>query len=168
MPLAWLNGLGGIVAGVCLAIIGQWGIIGWGFGFMLFSVYGLSLAMLPAMIFAFLAGGAAPWRAGGLGRGGADGAGRARGLVRDAAARCDAQARIGRTGLSAEYVAKLWGSAAAAIAWAVTLAIPTLHPIATAALVLGPYGLVFVASTLALRMPEASIAMRRVARLGRR
>ncbi len=84
--------------------------------------------------------------------------------------RATLNARIGRTGLPAEYVAKLWGSAvaAAAVAWAVTLAIPTLHPIATAALVLGPYGLVFVASTLALRMPEASIAMRRVARLGRR
>jgi putative peptidoglycan lipid II flippase len=79
-------------------------------------------------------------------------------------------ARIGRTGLPAEYVAKLWGSAAAAaaIAWAVKLAIPTLHPIATAALVLGPYGLVFYASTLALRIPEASTTMRRVARLGRR
>jgi len=50
----------------------------------------------------------------------------------------------------------------------VKLAIPALHPIATAALVLGPYGLVFVASTLALRMPEAPTAMRRVARLGRR
>ncbi len=84
--------------------------------------------------------------------------------------RATLNARIGRTGLPAEYVAKLWGSAvaAAAIAWAVKLAIPTLHPIATAALVLGPYGLVFVASTLALRMPEASTAMRRVARLGRR
>lgn len=67
-------------------------------------------------------------------------------------------ARIGRTGLPAEYVAKLWTSAlaGAAVAWGVKLAIPTLHPVVTAILVLGSYGLVFFATTFALRIPEAS------------
>src|SRR5437773_12393341 len=38
--------------------------------------------------------------------------------------------RIGKTGLPAEYVAKLWGSAiaGAALAWTVKLALPALHP----------------------------------------
>jgi putative peptidoglycan lipid II flippase len=75
-------------------------------------------------------------------------------------------ARIGRTGLPAEYVARLWGSAlvAAAIAWAVKLAIPAFHPIVTALFVLGPYGLVFFSMTLALRIPEASTAVARLTR----
>jgi putative peptidoglycan lipid II flippase len=75
-------------------------------------------------------------------------------------------ARIGRTGLPVEYVARLWGSAAAAaaVAWAVKLAIPALHPIVTAVLVLGPYGLVFLSMSLALRIPEASTAVARLTR----
>jgi putative peptidoglycan lipid II flippase len=78
-------------------------------------------------------------------------------------------ARIGRTGLPAEYVARLWGSAlvAAAVAWAAKLTIPTLHPILTAAFVLGPYGLVFLSMSLALRIPEASTTLARLTRLRR-
>ena len=40
-------------------------------------------------------------------------------------------ARIGRTGLPAAYVAQLWGSAVAgaAVAWGVKIALPPLHPI---------------------------------------
>jgi len=74
--------------------------------------------------------------------------------------------RIGRTGLRAEYVAKLWGSAIAggAAAWAVKLALPILHPAMTAAVVLGAYGLIFLAGTFALRIPEASVALARVSR----
>lgn len=52
VPLAWLNALGGIVAGIWLAILGQWGTIGWGFAFMVFSTWGLGLAMMPGFIFA--------------------------------------------------------------------------------------------------------------------
>jgi putative peptidoglycan lipid II flippase len=76
-------------------------------------------------------------------------------------------ARIGRTGLPAAYVTQLWAAAlaAAAAAWSVKLAIPTLHPIVTAVLVLGPYGLVFFGATFAMRIPEAS---RTIARLARR
>lgn len=75
-------------------------------------------------------------------------------------------ARIGRTGLAVGYVAKLWVSAlaAAATAWAFKLAIAGLHPLMTALVVLGPYGLVFFAATLALRIPEASAAWARAVR----
>ena len=75
-------------------------------------------------------------------------------------------ARIGRTGLPVPYVAQLWGSAlaAAAVAWAVKLAIPALHPIAAALLILAPYGLVFLSMAALLRVPEASTALGRVVR----
>jgi putative peptidoglycan lipid II flippase len=75
-------------------------------------------------------------------------------------------ARIGHTGLPASYVAQLWGSAigAAVVAWIVKVAMPSLHPIVTAILVLGPYGLVFLAMTFALRIPEASAAFARLRR----
>ena len=78
-------------------------------------------------------------------------------------------ARIGRTGLPADYLAKLWGSAVAggAVAWAAKLALPILHPAITAAAVLGAYGLIFVMATLVLRVPEASAALARVSRLRR-
>ena len=74
--------------------------------------------------------------------------------------------RIGKTGLPADYVARLWGSAlaAAGVAWAVKLAIPIFHPIVMAVLVLGPYGVVFFAMTFALRIPEAASAFSRLTR----
>ncbi len=75
-------------------------------------------------------------------------------------------ARIGKTGLPASYVAKLWTAAAAgaAGAWAVKLAIPVLPPALAAVLIIGPYGLLFFAVTFALRIPEASIAFNRFVR----
>ncbi|MBI4485615.1 MAG: murein biosynthesis integral membrane protein MurJ [Acidobacteria bacterium] len=65
---------------------------------------------------------------------------------------------IGATGLQWDYIAKLWSAAIAGalVAWAVKLAAVPLHPILTAIVVLGPYGVVFVAVTFALRIPEAS------------
>lgn len=77
--------------------------------------------------------------------------------------------RIGRTGLPAEYVAKLWGSAIAggAVAWAVKRALPMLHPAITATVVLGAYGLIFLIATLVFRVPEASATLARVSRLRR-
>ena len=73
-------------------------------------------------------------------------------------------ARIGRTGLPVGYVAQLWGAAfaGAIVAWSVKLAIAPRHPIINAILVLGPYGIVFFASVLAMRIPEAAVAIRRV------
>jgi len=75
-------------------------------------------------------------------------------------------ARIGRTGLPVDYVAKLWASAAAgaAAAWGMKLTLPTLHPVIAAIAILGPYGAVFFAGTFALRIPEASNAIARIAR----
>ena len=80
--------------------------------------------------------------------------------------RATLNARIGRTGLPAPYVAQLWGSAiaGAAVAWGVKMALPSLHPIVTALLVLGPYGVVFFAMTLMLRIPEASMSLARLRR----
>ncbi len=75
-------------------------------------------------------------------------------------------ARIGKTGLPASYVAKLWTAAiaAAAAAWAVKLSIPSLPPVIAAVLIIGPYGLIFFAMTFALRIPEASTAIGRFLR----
>ena len=75
-------------------------------------------------------------------------------------------ARIGTTGLPASYVAKLWTAAAAgaAAAWAVKLSIPILPPIIAAILIVGPYGLVFLAMSLALRVDGAMAMMTRVLR----
>ena len=48
----------------------------------------------------------------------------------------------------------------AAVAFAIKVALPTLHPVLTAVCVLGPYGLVFLGAMLAFRMPEASAVFR--------
>lgn len=78
--------------------------------------------------------------------------------------RATMNARIGRTGLPAAYVAQLWGSAlaAAAAAWAVKLALPPLHPIVSAIVVLGPYGAVFLGATWLLGLGEARTALARI------
>jgi putative peptidoglycan lipid II flippase len=66
--------------------------------------------------------------------------------------------RIGPTRLAAGYLARLWGSALAAtlVAWGLLLVIAgRLGPIATALVVLLPFGVVYLAGTLALRVPLA-------------
>ena len=75
-------------------------------------------------------------------------------------------ARIGRTGLAVAYVSKLWAAAAAgaAVAWAIKLAVLSFHPVVTAILVLGPYGVVFFAVTWLLGVGEASTALARFVR----
>lgn len=75
-------------------------------------------------------------------------------------------ARIGRTGLSAAYLGKLWLSAltGAAVAWCSKLALPPLGPVLVALAVLLPYGLTFFATAWALGVPEASAVIRRVLR----
>ena len=71
-------------------------------------------------------------------------------------------ARIGRTGLPASYVVKLWSAAiaGAAAAWAVKLSIPAMPPIAAAILIVGPYGLIFIASTVVLRVEGGMSTLR--------
>ena len=73
-------------------------------------------------------------------------------------------ARIGRTGLPAPYVAQLWGAAlaAAAAGWAVQLVLPPLHPILGAIAVLGPYGAVFLIVTWLAGIGEATTMLARI------
>ena len=74
--------------------------------------------------------------------------------------------RIGRTGLSAGYMAKLWVSAfaGAAVAWGIKLLIGTRHPAIVASLVLIPFGLTYFALTWLLRVPEAAAVISRTLR----
>ena len=75
--------------------------------------------------------------------------------------------RIGRTGLSSTFVARLWLSAfgGAVLGWAIKLAIPRLHPIIIAAVVLVPYGLVYFGVASALRVREANAVIGRGLRM---
>jgi putative peptidoglycan lipid II flippase len=60
--------------------------------------------------------------------------------------------RIGETGLPASRLAILWGSAlvAAAVAWAVRLALPWTNPLVRGALILPAFGVSYLACTAAL------------------
>jgi putative peptidoglycan lipid II flippase len=75
--------------------------------------------------------------------------------------------RIGKTGLPAALVSKLWicSAAAAAAAWGVKLALPALHPVFVAMLVLAPYGAVFFGAALLLGIEEAAAALRGIGRV---
>jgi putative peptidoglycan lipid II flippase len=75
-------------------------------------------------------------------------------------------ARIGSTGLPAAYVVKLWlaSGSGAALAWAIKVALRPANPLIAAILILAPYGLVFFAVALALRIPEASRVLGRLTR----
>ncbi|HEV2905447.1 MAG TPA: lipid II flippase MurJ, partial [Pyrinomonadaceae bacterium] len=74
--------------------------------------------------------------------------------------------RIGRTGLSAAYMTKLWVSAivGAALAWGIKLLIGTRHPAIVASLVLIPYGLTYFALAWLWRVPEAAAVINRALR----
>ena len=74
--------------------------------------------------------------------------------------------RLGHTGLPPSLTARLWAAAivGAAAAWAIKAALPLLHPIVLAVLVLGPYGVIYLGMTMALRIPEARLAMQKVIR----
>ena len=88
------------------------------------------------------------------------------GWVEFALLRATLNARIGKTGLAVSYVAKLWTAAIAgsAAAWVVKLSIPALPPIVAAVLIVGPYGLVFLAMSLVLRIEGAAATLRMVLR----
>jgi hypothetical protein len=61
VPLGFLNAFGGIVAGIWLAVLGNWGAIGWGIAAILLSTFGISLALLPGMALAAPAAYFAEW-----------------------------------------------------------------------------------------------------------
>jgi putative peptidoglycan lipid II flippase len=79
-------------------------------------------------------------------------------------------ARIGRTGLAASFIVKLWTAAAAgaAVGWGIRLILPTRQPFIVAALVLIPYGLVYFAVTFLFGLPELRVMLNRATRLLRR
>jgi putative peptidoglycan lipid II flippase len=78
-------------------------------------------------------------------------------------------ARIGRTGLPASFVARLWLSAAlaAAAAWGVKELVGTRPAIVLALLTIIPYGAVYFGATAALGVPEVRTVLRRVMRPSR-
>lgn len=52
VPLMLLNMFGGIVSGIWLAVLGEWGVIGWGILYLFAASFLLGFAMLPGLIFA--------------------------------------------------------------------------------------------------------------------
>lgn len=52
IPLVVLNMFGGIISGIWLAILGEWGLIGYGILALLVSGMFLGLAMVPGLLFA--------------------------------------------------------------------------------------------------------------------
>ncbi len=74
------------------------------------------------------------------------------------------QPRIGQTGLPLSLGVHLWSAAfvAAAIAWAVKLALPPAHPILRAVLILLPFGAVYLGLTIAFGVDEARRVLARV------
>ena len=79
-------------------------------------------------------------------------------------------ARIGLCHLPKGLLPRLWGAAALATAagLGVKFALPPLHPVVRAALVLGAFGAVYLATCLRLGISEARLAVARVQRLWRR
>jgi len=74
--------------------------------------------------------------------------------------------RIGRTGLPPSFLVKVLIAAitGAAVAWAVKLTLPALHPILTAIVVLAPYGVAYFGIAAAFRVPEISSVVSRLFR----
>src|SRR4030042_2289536 len=77
------------------------------------------------------------------------------GWIEFALLRISLNRRIGKTGLAASFIAKLWTAAgvSAAVAWAVELFAGHHHPVLQAVLVLGPYGIVYFAMTFIMKLP---------------
>jgi putative peptidoglycan lipid II flippase len=75
--------------------------------------------------------------------------------------------RIGHTGLPLSLSARLWSAAfmAAAVAWGIKVTLPPMHPIAAAALILGPFGIVFFGLTAVLGVDDARRLLARARRL---
>jgi len=78
-------------------------------------------------------------------------------------------ARIGRTGLPASYVARLWlaAAAAAAAAWGVKELVGARPAILLAALTIVPYGAVYFGVTAAIGVPEVGAVMGRLRKSAR-
>jgi putative peptidoglycan lipid II flippase len=75
--------------------------------------------------------------------------------------------RIGRTGLSKDFLARLWVAAllGAGAGWAVHRAFPRFSPVPSAVIVLGIYGLIYFSATAILRVAEARLLLTRAGRI---
>ncbi len=75
--------------------------------------------------------------------------------------------RIGRTGLNASYLVKLWGAAAGAvvIAFIIKLWANSLSPLISGALVLSVYGIIYLGMAAMIGLPEAAKAFHTLRRL---
>jgi putative peptidoglycan lipid II flippase len=78
--------------------------------------------------------------------------------------------RIGRTGLPATFVVKLWSGAivGAGVGWALKLLLGARHPVPVAVVVLGGYGITYFAATFGLGVPEAGEVIGRALRMAKR
>jgi putative peptidoglycan lipid II flippase len=78
--------------------------------------------------------------------------------------------RIGRTGLPASYIAKLWAAAlaGAVVGWGIKIILPALHPIIIAGFVLVPYGLIYFAITALMRVGESKTVAVRIVKVLKR
>ncbi|MCX6622629.1 MAG: murein biosynthesis integral membrane protein MurJ, partial [Acidobacteria bacterium] len=74
--------------------------------------------------------------------------------------------RIGRTGLSAGYLLRLWSAAAAgaAVAWGIKLALGRVHPLLAGGCILTPYGGVYLAAAWFLGIEEVRTLAARLRR----
>lgn len=74
--------------------------------------------------------------------------------------------RIGRTGLTAGYMLRLWACAiaGAALAWGIKLVVGARHPAIVAVLVLIPYGLTYFGLAWLFRVREATAVIERTLR----
>jgi putative peptidoglycan lipid II flippase len=77
--------------------------------------------------------------------------------------------RIGRTGVQAGFVMRLWIAALASGAAAIALQFvaPAMHRILAAVVILGAYGVLYFALTRALGIPESASVLRRLRRVRR-
>ena len=74
--------------------------------------------------------------------------------------------RIGQTGLPLSLGLRLWSAAfvAAAVAWSIKLTLPAAHPILRAALILAPFGVVYLGLAVLFGVGEARRVLARVRR----
>jgi putative peptidoglycan lipid II flippase len=78
--------------------------------------------------------------------------------------------RIGRTGLPAAFVARLWAAAAlaAAAAWCLELLLGVGHPIGLGLLATALYGVVYFTAAAGLGVREGRLVLARIPGIGRR
>lgn len=78
--------------------------------------------------------------------------------------RASLRARVGPMGPPLGHVVRLWAIAivSAAVAWAIKIALPAIHPVPLAAIVLGAFGASYMGVAFAVGVPEAASTLRRV------